>query len=206
MSARTAEALRVGVLRGALARARPGRVPGPGRVAVARPRDAGWMNKRRSYVPPAGIGEVMRHKLEGHQRRRPTGTLSAGFPIGCDLRCLTVVHGPSGSVSEESVGRARASRRPARRRAAATHRLGSRGIHCRIGGRGGSGEGCRWRWCRSSRSAPRRWGVPSSVLVGRRCRTLAATARLIRRGIAVASSVIGRSEGSSPAGRSPAPR
>ncbi len=30
------------------------------------------------------------------------------------------------------------------------------GFSRRIGGRGGSGEGCRWRWCRSSRSAPRR--------------------------------------------------
>jgi hypothetical protein len=48
--------------------------------------------------------------------------------------------------------------------------------------------------------------APSRVLVGRRCSTLAATARLIRRGIAVASSAIGRSGGSSPAGKSPAPR
>ena len=38
------------------------------------------------------------------------------------------------------------------------------------------------------------------------CRTLAATARLISRGTAVASSVTGRSGGCSPGGRSEAPR
>jgi hypothetical protein len=36
---------------------------------------------------------------------------------------------------------------------------------------------------------------PWLVVAGRRCRTLAATARLIRRGMAVASSVIGFSGG-----------
>ena len=51
--------------------------------------------------------------------------------------------------------RARASRRPARRRAATTRRRRSRGSGRRIRGRGGSGADCRWRWCRSSRSAPR---------------------------------------------------
>jgi NADPH-dependent curcumin reductase len=38
----------------------------------------GWMNERRSYVPPVGIGEVMRAGAAG----RVIASKNAGFPVG----------------------------------------------------------------------------------------------------------------------------
>ena len=102
---------------------------------------------------------------------------------------------------------ARAIRLSARRRAGATRRGDSRGSGRRPPVPVGSGNRLPVAVASIVASSPTATPAPAWLRVsGRTCSTFAATARLISRGTAVASSVIGRSGGGSPAGRSFDPR
>src|SRR5258705_167239 len=68
----------------------PAPVPGPGQILVKNlflsfdPAMRGWMEDRPSYIPPVGLGEVMRgatvgQVVESHNEAMPVGSFVSGF-------------------------------------------------------------------------------------------------------------------------------
>ena len=175
---------------------------------------------RRLAGPRGVVRRVGSGRLRRPGRRRPGGARcsrrSPRARLGCRGRarrwrapraCRPVGHARSAPASRSSVKHARATRLSARRRAGATRRGDSRGSGRRPPVPVGSGSRLPVAVASIVASSPTATPAPAWLRVsGRTCSTFAATARLISRGTAVASSVIGRSGGGSPAGRSFDPR